>query len=104
MWSKSSNKKGWDNKYQNQQQSDKKENGDPKSNNRFNLVDNKWMCLYNKGCGFNTPHTTGFHDTRATYVKNNQPLAFPFTHVFQKKMVSASGTFPQFASNNGGGT
>ena len=61
------------------------------------------MCLCNKGCGFNTSHTTGFHDTWAACVKNNQPSTLPATHVFQKKMVAASGTVTQVASNNGGG-
>ena len=37
-------------------------------------------------------------------MKNNQPFALPATHVFQKKMVAASVTVPQVASNNGGGT
>ena len=62
------------------------------------------MCLCNKGCGFNTSHTTGFHDTWAARVHNNQPFIFPVTHFFQKKIVAASGTVPQVASNNVGGT
>ena len=37
-------------------------------------------------------------------MQNNQPLTFPATHLFQNKMVSASITVPQVASNNGGVT
>ena len=62
------------------------------------------MCLYNKGCGFNTSHTTGLHDKWASRVKNNQPFTLPATHAFQNKMVPASGTVPQVDSNNGGST
>ena len=35
-------------------------------------------------------------------MKNIQPFNLPATHVFQRKIVSASGTVPQVASNNGG--
>ena len=62
------------------------------------------MCLCNKGCGFNSSHTTVFHDTWAACVKNNQPFTFPDTHGFQKKILASSGTVPQVASDNGGGT
>ena len=50
-WAKHSDKKGWNNKSQNQQKSDNKENGngDTKSNNGVHLVDGKCMCLCNKG-------------------------------------------------------
>ena len=60
------------------------------------------MCLCNKGCGFDHSHTTGLHDTWSACVKNNQPFNLPSTHTFQKKIVAASGTVPQVASNNGG--
>ena len=62
------------------------------------------MCLCNKCCGFNTSNKTGFHDTWAARVKNNQPFTLPSTHVFQNKTVAASCTVTQVASNNGGGT
>ena len=84
-------------------QSNNEGNVDTKSNNGVQIVDGKWMCLCNKGCGFNKSHTTGFYDTWAACVKNNQPFTLPATHVF-KKMVSGSNTVPQVASNNGGGT
>ena len=58
------------------------------------------MCLCNKGYGFNTSHTTGFHDTWAACVKNNQPFTLPATHVFQNKMVAAIVTVTQVTSNN----
>ena len=46
-WAKHSNKKGWNNKPQNQQQSNKKANGNgyTKRNNEVHLVDGKFMCL-----------------------------------------------------------
>ena len=105
-WTNLINKEVQDNKSQNQQQSDKKANGNIyiKSNNGVHLVEKKLMCLYSKGCGFNTTHTTSFHDTRADCVQNNQPFTFLATHLFQKQMVQASGTFNQVASNNGRGT
>ena len=55
-WEDNSYKKGQTNKKQKQQQNDKKKNwnGDTNSNIVVNLVDGKWMCLCNKGCGFNT--------------------------------------------------
>ena len=62
------------------------------------------MCLCNKGCGFNSSHTTVFHDTWAACVKNNQPFTFPDTHVFQKKIAVSSSTVLQVASNHLGGT
>ena len=62
------------------------------------------MCIYNKGCGFNTSHTTDFHDTCAAHVPNNQPFAFPIAYLFPKTIAAASGTVPQVASNNGEGT
>ena len=62
------------------------------------------MCLYNKGCGFNKSHTTGFYDTWAACVKNNQPFTLPATHVFKNKMVASSVTVNQVALNNVGGT
>ena len=62
------------------------------------------MCLCNKGFGFNTSHTPRFYDIRAACVQNNKPFTLPATHVFQKKMVAASGTFHQVDSNNGVGT
>ena len=62
------------------------------------------MCLCNKVFGFNTSHTTGFHDIWAAFVKNNQPFTLPATHVFQNKMVATIDTVTQAASNNGGGT
>ena len=62
------------------------------------------MIICNKGCEFNTSHTTGLHDTRAAYVQNNQPFTLPATHVFQNKMASASSTVPQVSSNNEVGT
>ena len=37
-------------------------------------------------------------------MQNNKPLTLTSTHVFQKKMESASNKFPQVASNNGGFT
>ena len=37
-------------------------------------------------------------------MKNNQPFTFPATHVFQSKMVAASGTVTQVDSNIGVGT
>ena len=106
MCYKLSNKKGQANKPQKKNQSDKKSNlnGDTKSNNGVHLVDGKCVFICNKGCGFNTSHTTGFHDTWAVYVQNNQPFTLPATHVFGKKMLSESGTVPQVASNNGYGT
>ena len=105
-WDKRSNNKGKANKPQKQQKSDKKANlnVDTNSNNGVHLVDSKWMCLYNKGCGFNTPHTTGFHDTWDACVKNNQTSTLPAIHVFKKKTVAASFTFLQVDSNNGGVT
>ena len=86
-WAKHSNKKGRTNKSQKQQKSDKKENGNGgnKSNNGVRLVYVKWLCLCNKGCGFNTSHTTGFHDTCAACVQNNQISILINTHVFQIK-------------------
>ena len=60
--------------------------------------------LCNKGCGFNTPHTTGFHDTWSTCVQNNQPFTLPDTHVFQNKMLVERITVTQVASNNVGDT
>ena len=70
IWAKSINKKGQANKSQNSHQIDKMENGnvDTNSNNGVNLVDNRWMCLCNRCCGFNSSHTTGFHDTWAACV------------------------------------
>ena len=62
------------------------------------------MCLCNKGCGFNTSHITGLHVKWAACVQNDQPFTLPDTHVFQHKMVAASDTVTQVASNNGGGT
>ena len=62
------------------------------------------MCLCNKGCGFNTSHITGFHDTWYACVQNIQPLTLSDTHVFKNKMVAARGTVNQVASNNGGVT
>ena len=105
-WAKHSNKKGWNNKPQNQQQSNKKANGNgyTKRNNEVHLVDGKFMCLWNKGCGFNTSHTTVFHDTWANCLQNNQPSNFPATHFFQNKMLGESGKVPHVASNNRGGT
>ena len=105
-WSKHINKKGRANEYQKKQQSDKKANvnGDTNSNNGIHLVDGSWICLYNKGCGFNTSHTTGFHDTWANCLQNNQPSNFPATHFFQNKMLGESGKVPHVASNNRGGT
>ena len=73
MWAKRSNKKGWANKSHQQQQINKKENGDTKSNIGVQLFDGKWMCLCNKGCGFNNSHTTGFHNTWASCVKKHHP-------------------------------
>ena len=106
MWAKRSNKKGRTNKSQKQKKINKKANvnGDTKSNNKVHLVDGKWMCLCNKVFGFNTSRITGFHDTWDVCVQNNQPFTLPATHSFQKKIVSASGTVPQVASSNGGGT
>ena len=85
-WAKRSNKKGQANKSQKQQQSFKKPNGngDTKSKNGVKLVAVKWLCLCNKGCRFNTSHTTGFHDTWYACVKNNQPFTLLYTHVFQR--------------------
>ena len=82
------------NKSYNQQQSNKKANGngDTKINNWVHLVDSKLMFLCNKVCGFNTSHITGFCDIWAACVKNNQPFNLPATHVFQKK--SGNGTVP----------
>ena len=101
-WSKHINKKGRANEYQKKQQSDKKANvnGDTKSNNVVHLVDVKWMCLSNKGCGFNNSYTTGFHDTWAARVQNNKPFTLPATHLFQNKMAASIVTVTQFASNN----
>ena len=62
-WAKHSKNKGQANKSKNQQKSDKKANGDTKSNNGIHIFERNWMCLYDKGCGFNTSHTTGCHDT-----------------------------------------
>ena len=62
------------------------------------------MCRCNKGCGFNVSRTTGFHGTWAACLQNNQPFTLPATSVFQKKMVSASITVHQVASNNVGCT
>ena len=69
-WTKRSNKKGRNNKAQKQQQINKKENEnvDTKSNNGVHIVDGKFMCLINKGFGFNNSQTTGFHDTSAACV------------------------------------
>ena len=74
------------------------------SNNGVQIVDCKWMCLYNKGCGFNTSHNNGLQDTWYACVQNNQPLTLPDTHVFQKKEVVSSGTVTQVTSNNWGDT
>ena len=103
-WDKRIKNKNRSNKSQKQHKTNNKANRDTKSNNGVHLVDGKCMCLYSKGCGFNTSHNTGLRDTRSACVKNNQPFTFPANHVFQKKMVEESGTVPQFASNNGGGT
>ena len=68
---KHNNKKFRTNKYQKQQQSNKKGNGNgyTNRNNGFHLVDGNWTCLCNKGWGFNKSNTIGL----------------PSTHVFQKK-------------------
>ena len=85
-WDERSNKKGWTNKYQKQQQINNKGNlnEDTKSNDGVHLVEEKCMRLCNKDCGFNTSHTTGFHNTRGVCVKNNQPFTLISTHFFQK--------------------
>ena len=72
-WAKCINNKVRTNKTQRQRKINKKENGngDTKKNNEVHLVDNKWVCLCSKGFGFNTSHTTGFHDTWATCVNTN---------------------------------
>ena len=64
-WAKWSNNKGRTNKSHNQQIINNKANGnvDTKVNNGFHPIYGKCICLCNKGCGFNTSHTTGFHDT-----------------------------------------
>ena len=90
-WNKCSKNKGETNKSQSKQQINKKSNGtgDTKNNNRIHIFYSKWICLCNKGCGFNTSHNTGFHYTWNACVKNNQPFSLPDTHVFQNKMVAA---------------
>ena len=105
-WDKISNKKCKVNKSQNKQKINNKSNGNggTKSNNGVQLVEGKCMWLCNKVCGFNTTHTTGFHDTWATCVKNNQPVTLPATHLFKNKLISESVTVTQVDSNNGGGT
>ena len=104
--SKRSNKKGKTNNAQKQQKSDKKENKnrDTNINNGAHLVDGKWMCLCNKGCGFYTSHTTVLHDTWTACVKNNEPFTLSETHIFENKMVAEGGIVTQGASNNGGDT
>ena len=50
-WDKRIKKKNRSNKSQKQQKTNNKANRDTKSNNGVHLVDVKWMCLCNKGCG-----------------------------------------------------
>ena len=105
MWYDHSNKKVWSNKSQKKHQSNKKSNVnlDTKSKNGVHVVDGKCMCLCNEGFGFNTSHATGFHDTWAACVQNNQSFTLSATHVVQKKIVVSSGTVPQVVSNHLGG-
>ena len=101
-WAKRSNKKSLTNKSQNQQQSNKKVNvnRETKSNNGVHLVDGKSVYLYNKGCLVHTSHTTGFHNTWDTCVKNNPPFTLTSTQVSQNKMVVASGTQHRVIQNS----
>ena len=95
-WANCSNKKVWTNKDHKQRQINNTENGnvDTKSNKGVHLVDGECMCLCNKDCGFNTYHTTGFHDTRGVYVKNNQPFTLLSTHSFKIKWYSKRNSPP----------
>ena len=73
----------------------------PGESNGVHMVNGKFMCKCNKGCGLNMTHTSGFHDAWALCVQNNVPFALPASHKFSEVNPSVGGTSLPVAS---GGT